>query len=114
MKYFLCRFVPPGPDFLKTLTPEQKQLMKAHGEFLQAMLEQGGVVAHLLGERRIDQDNIVVVQCLHGQGQNAVILIIADVLLEKRAAAVIRLPGNLEDLLGEDDERVLVEVDNVL
>ena len=73
-----------------------------------------GVVAHLLGERRIDQDNIVVVQCLHGQGQDAVILIIADVLLEKRAAAVIRLPGNLEDLLGEDDERVLVEVDNVL
>lgn len=73
-----------------------------------------GVVAHLLGERRVDQDNIVVVQCLHGQGQNAVILIIADVLLEKRAAAVIRLPGNLEDLLGEDDERILVEVDNVL
>lgn len=46
MKYFLCRFIPPGPDFLKTMTPEDKRLMKAHGEFLQAMLEQGGVVAH--------------------------------------------------------------------
>ncbi|MBN9596297.1 MAG: hypothetical protein J0G36_13180 [Afipia sp.] len=46
MKYFLCRFVPPGPDFLKTMTLEQKQLMKAHGDFLQTMLERGGVVAH--------------------------------------------------------------------
>ncbi len=46
MKYFLCRFVPPGPDFLKTMTPEQKQLMKAHGDFLQTMLERGGVIAH--------------------------------------------------------------------
>lgn len=46
MKYFLCRFVPPGPDFVKTMTAEDRQLMKAHGEFLQTMLEQGGVVAH--------------------------------------------------------------------
>ncbi len=46
MKYFLCRFIPPGPDFLKTMTPEQKSLMKAHGEFLQALLEEGGVVVH--------------------------------------------------------------------
>ncbi len=38
MKYFLCRFLPPGPDFLKTMTPEQKVLMKSHGEFLQDRL----------------------------------------------------------------------------
>ena len=38
MKYFLCRFVPPGPDFLKTMTPEQKQLMKAHGDFCKRCL----------------------------------------------------------------------------
>jgi uncharacterized protein YciI len=46
MKYFMCRFIPPGPDFLKTMTPEDKQLMKSHGEFLQALLEKGVVVAH--------------------------------------------------------------------
>lgn len=46
MKYFLCRFVPPGPDFVKAMTPERKQLMKAHSEFTQAMLARGGVVAH--------------------------------------------------------------------
>lgn len=46
MKYFMCRFVPPGPDFVKTMTPEDKQLMKAHGEFLQTLLQEGGVIAH--------------------------------------------------------------------
>lgn len=46
MKYFLCRFVPPGPDFLKTMTPEQKLLMKAHGDFLQGLLEKDTVLAH--------------------------------------------------------------------
>ncbi|MES2752066.1 MAG: YciI family protein [Pseudomonadota bacterium] len=46
MKYFLCRFVPPGPDFLKTMTPEQKVLMKAHGDYLQALLVKGIVLSH--------------------------------------------------------------------
>lgn len=46
MKYFLCRFIPPAPDFLKTMTPEQKLLMKAHGDFLQDLLEKDAVLAH--------------------------------------------------------------------
>lgn len=46
MKYYLCKFVPPGRDFLRSMTPEQKLLMKAHGDFLQDLLETGTVVAH--------------------------------------------------------------------
>ncbi len=46
MKYFLCRFVPPAPDFIRTMTPDQKSLMKEHGEFLQGLLEKGNLVAH--------------------------------------------------------------------
>lgn len=46
MKYFLCRFVPPGPDFLKNMTPNQKLLMKSHGDFLQSLLVQGTLIAH--------------------------------------------------------------------
>jgi uncharacterized protein YciI len=46
MKYFLCRFIPPSPDFLKTATPEQKLLMKEHGNYLQALLEKGIVLSH--------------------------------------------------------------------
>lgn len=46
MKYFLCRFIPPSTALLRTATSQQKQLMKEHGEFLQALAEQGGIVAH--------------------------------------------------------------------
>ena len=46
MKYYLCKFMPPGRDFLKSMTSAQKQLMKEHGDFLQDLLETGVVVAH--------------------------------------------------------------------
>jgi uncharacterized protein YciI len=46
MKYFLCRFVPPGPDFIRTMTADQRSLMKEHGDFLQGLLEKGNLVAH--------------------------------------------------------------------
>ncbi len=46
MAYFFCKFNLPRKDFLKTMTPEQAKLMKAHGYFLQGLLEQGKVIAH--------------------------------------------------------------------
>ena len=46
MKYYLCKFLPPRPDFLATMTPEEVDLMKRHGAFLNDLLDQGIVVAH--------------------------------------------------------------------
>jgi uncharacterized protein YciI len=46
MKYFLCRFLLPRPDFLATMSDDEAKMLKAHGGYLQALLEKGMVVAH--------------------------------------------------------------------
>lgn len=46
MKYFLCKFVSPRPDFLTSMTVEERKLLKEHGAYLQELLEQRIVVAH--------------------------------------------------------------------
>src|ERR1700761_2944662 len=46
MKYFLCRFLLSRPDFLSTMTPDEDRLLRAHGAYLQELLEKGLVVAH--------------------------------------------------------------------
>ena len=46
MAYFFCKFIPPRKDFLKTMSPDEAKLLKAHGDHLQQLLEQGKVVAH--------------------------------------------------------------------
>ena len=46
MKYFLCKFMPPRPDFLQTMTPTEGELMKQHGMFMNELLDKGLVVAH--------------------------------------------------------------------
>ena len=46
MKSYLCKFLPPRADFLATMTPEEVQLMKRHGAFLDDLLAKGFVVAH--------------------------------------------------------------------
>src|SRR5687768_3489455 len=46
MKYYLCKFLPPRADFLATMTPEEGDLMKRHGAFLDDLLDKGLVVAH--------------------------------------------------------------------
>jgi uncharacterized protein YciI len=46
MKYYLCKFLPPRADFLATMTPEEVDLMKRHGAFLNDLLDKGIVVAH--------------------------------------------------------------------
>ena len=46
MAYFFCKFITPRKDFLKTMSADEAKLLKAHGEYLQGLLEQGSVVAH--------------------------------------------------------------------
>lgn len=46
MKYFLCKYLPPRPDFLATMTPQERELMKRHGEYMNDLLAQGVIVAH--------------------------------------------------------------------
>jgi uncharacterized protein YciI len=46
MKYFLCRFLLPRPDFLATMSDDEAKMLKAHGGYLQALLEKDMVVAH--------------------------------------------------------------------
>lgn len=44
MKYFLCKYLPPRADFLQS--PEEGAWMKQHGAYMDALLEQGIIVAH--------------------------------------------------------------------
>lgn len=46
MKYYLCKFIPPRANFLSTLSADEKEWMKQHGAYLNALLDQGLVVAH--------------------------------------------------------------------
>jgi len=46
MAYFFCKFITPRKDFLETMSADEAKLLKAHGEYLQGLLEQGSVVAH--------------------------------------------------------------------
>lgn len=46
MNYFLCKYIPPRADFLTTLDDQEKELMARHSDFLNALLDQGMIVAH--------------------------------------------------------------------
>ena len=46
MKYYLCKFIPPRPNFLGTMSPDEKRWMKEHGAYLNDLLEKGLIVAH--------------------------------------------------------------------
>ena len=41
MAYFFCKFITPRKDFLKTMSADEAKLLKAHGEYLQGLLEHG-------------------------------------------------------------------------
>ncbi len=41
MKYFFCKLIPPRPDFVETITPEELQLMQDHGVYWHRMMERG-------------------------------------------------------------------------
>jgi hypothetical protein len=38
MAYFFCKFIPPRKDFLKTMSPDEAKLLKAHGEICKGCL----------------------------------------------------------------------------
>jgi len=46
MTYFLCKMVLPRSDFLQTMTDSEKNIMKAHGDYLQSLAEVGSIVCH--------------------------------------------------------------------
>lgn len=46
MKHYLCKYIPPRPDFLATLSADEKTWMGQHGAFLNDLLDKGVVVAH--------------------------------------------------------------------
>ncbi|MGN6830036.1 YciI family protein [Paucibacter sp. M5-1] len=46
MKYWLCKYIPPRQDFLATLSAEERDLMKRHGDFMNDLLARGMIVAH--------------------------------------------------------------------
>lgn len=46
MKCYLCKFIPPRENFLPTLSADEREWMKQHGQYLDQLLEQGLIVAH--------------------------------------------------------------------
>ncbi|WP_337271255.1 YciI family protein [Oryzifoliimicrobium ureilyticus] len=46
MKFYLCKYIPPRPDFLETMSADERNWMAGHGAFLDNLLEQGVIVAH--------------------------------------------------------------------
>ena len=46
MTYFLCKMILPRSDFVQTMTDSEKNIMKAHGDYLQSLAEVGSIVCH--------------------------------------------------------------------
>lgn len=46
MKYYLCKYIPPRADFLATMSADEGAWMKQHGAYMNALLDQGVIVAH--------------------------------------------------------------------
>jgi uncharacterized protein YciI len=46
MAYFLCKMTLPRSDFVQTMTDAEKNIMKAHGDYLQSLAELGSIVCH--------------------------------------------------------------------
>jgi hypothetical protein len=46
MTYFLCKMILPRSDFAQTMTGSEKNIMKAHGDYLQSLAEVGSIVCH--------------------------------------------------------------------
>ncbi len=46
MTYFLCKMILPWSDFAQTMTDSEKNIMKAHGDYLQSLAEVDSVMCH--------------------------------------------------------------------
>lgn len=44
MSYFLMRLLPPRPDFMQTIAPEELELMKQHGQYWRDQLVAGKII----------------------------------------------------------------------
>ena len=44
-RYFLCRLIPPRPDFATTLTSDEGEIMQAHARYLTNQLQLGKAIA---------------------------------------------------------------------
>jgi hypothetical protein len=38
MTYFFCKMILPRSDFIQTMTDSEKNIMKAHGDYLQSLV----------------------------------------------------------------------------
>jgi hypothetical protein len=46
MTYFFCKMILPRSDFIQTMTDSERNIMKAHGDYLQSLAEVGSIVCH--------------------------------------------------------------------
>ena len=46
MKYYLCKFIPPRTDFLPTMSIDEQEWMRQHGNYLNKLLDHGVIAAH--------------------------------------------------------------------
>lgn len=46
MKNYLCKWIPPRAGFLATMSDDEKNWMGQHGAYLNALMDQGVIVAH--------------------------------------------------------------------
>lgn len=46
MKYFFVRLLPPRPDFMLTMSPEEQALMQEHGAYWMQLAQKGWAVAY--------------------------------------------------------------------
>ena len=68
------------------------------------------IITDLIGERCVDQHRVIVFQCIKCKVQDRIVLIVTDLSLEEIGGTVVLLVCNLEDLLGKNDQSVLVQV----
>ena len=71
-------------------------------------------VTDLLRKGGVNQHNIIVLQRFHSKVQNHTIFQVTDIFFKKDAAAVIRLVRHRKDLLGQRDQGILIQIDNVV
>ena len=96
-------------DLRRGLNPDNHE----GGVFLSELFLQAFDVVHiadLAGKGGIDQHLVLIIQSFQSQIHNTVILVIADVVLEELAAAVVGLIRHFENLLGKGDERILIQI----
>jgi hypothetical protein len=41
LRFFVCRLIPPRPDFATTMSPDERAVMQQHGAYWTNQLEQG-------------------------------------------------------------------------